>query len=238
MANNAIDVEAAESDFDNFANQGQTPLFVAKDGKIIGLIAVGDQLKNNAVLAIKGLQQIGKKVAIVTGDNAKTANYISKKLNVDEVYAEVLPGDKGRIVNELKKKGSVAFVGDGVNDAPALIGADIGIAIGAGTDIAVDSADIVLVKSDPLDVLTAIELSHKVVVNIKENLAWAFLYNIILIPLAAGVAYPYVLMKPMYGSIAMSLSSIFVCVNALRLRLFKPRYFKEEKHESGPQESK
>lgn len=237
MKEAGVSVGEAEADFDFYSNQGATPLFVSKEGKLVALIAVGDQVKKNTLTAIRTLQSLGKKVAIVTGDNKKTANYVAKLLGVDEVFSEVLPGDKQQIVEKLQQKGMVAFVGDGVNDAPALTKADVGIAIGAGTDVAIDSADIVLVKNDPLDVVTAIELSHKVVVNIKENLTWAFLYNIILIPLAAGVAYPYVEMKPMYGSIAMSLSSIFVCLNALRLRLFKIKTVKEKENEGGPQQN-
>ena len=222
MKNNGVDITKAEEDFRALSTQGWTPLCVAEKGSLVGLIAIGDEIKNNSKSAIKSLQNLGKKVAIVTGDNKVTAMAIAKALGVDEVYAEVLPGDKEEIVSRLQKEGhKVAFVGDGVNDAPALTRADIGIAIGAGSDIAIDSADIILVRSDPLDVVSAIELSHKVVLNIKENLGWAFFYNILLIPLAAGVLYPYVIMQPMYGSIAMSISSVTVVLNALRLRLFK-----------------
>ncbi|MBR6866181.1 MAG: heavy metal translocating P-type ATPase [Bacilli bacterium] len=222
MKNNGVNITKAEEDFRAFSTQGWTPLYVAEKDSLIGLIAIGDEIKNNSKSAIKSLQNLGKKVAIVTGDNKVTAMAIAKALGVDEVYAEVLPGDKEEIVSRLQKEGhKVAFVGDGVNDAPALTRADIGIAIGAGSDIAIDSADIILVRSDPLDVVSAIELSHKVVLNIKENLGWAFFYNILLIPLAAGVLYPYVVMQPMYGSIAMSISSVTVVLNALRLRLFK-----------------
>ncbi|MBO7121054.1 MAG: heavy metal translocating P-type ATPase, partial [Bacilli bacterium] len=222
MKNNGVDITKAEEDFKALSKQGWTPLYVAEKDSLIGLIAIGDEIKNNSKSAIKSLQNLGKKVAIVTGDNKVTAMAIAKALGVDEVYAEVLPGDKEEIVSHLQKEGhKVAFVGDGVNDAPALTRADIGIAIGAGSDIAIDSADIILVRSDPLDVVSAIDLSHKVVLNIKENLGWAFFYNILLIPLAAGVLYPYVAMQPMYGSIAMSISSVTVVLNALRLRLFK-----------------
>ena len=208
--------------------QGWTPLYVAEKDSLIGLSAIGDEIKNNSKSAIKSLQNLGKKVFIVTGDNKITAKAIASSLGVDDVYSEVLPGGKEAIVSRLQNEGhKVAFVGDGVNDAPALTKADIGIAIGAGSDIAIDSADIILVRSDPLDVVSAIELSHKVVLNIKENLGWAFFYNILLIPLAAGVLYPYVIMQPMYGSIAMSISSVTVVLNALRLRLFKRKDIKK-----------
>ncbi|MCR5692579.1 MAG: heavy metal translocating P-type ATPase [Bacilli bacterium] len=224
MKNKGVNTSIALGDFDALSKEGWTPLFVAQKDKLIGLIAIGDEIKINSKSAIKSLQNLGKKVAIVTGDNKVTADAIASSLGVDEVYAEVLPGEKEAIVSRLQKEGhKVAFVGDGVNDAPALTKADIGIAIGAGSDIAIDSADIILVRSDPLDVVSAIELSHKVVLNIKENLGWAFFYNLLLIPLAAGVLYPYVVMQPMYGSIAMSISSVTVVLNALRLRLFKRR---------------
>ena len=222
MKNKGVDITKAEGDFKALSIQGWTPLYVAEKDSLIGLIAIGDDIKNNSKSAIKSLQNLGKKVFIVTGDNEITAKAIASSLGVDDVYSEVLPGDKEAIVSRLQDEGhKVAFVGDGVNDAPALTKADIGIAIGAGSDIAIDSADIILVRSDPFDVVSAIELSHKVVLNIKENLGWAFFYNILLIPLAAGVLYPYVIMQPMYGSIAMSISSVTVVLNALRLRLFK-----------------
>ena len=222
MKNKGVDISKSEADFLSLSKEGLTPLYVAEKGKLIGLIAIGDEIKENSVSAIKSLQNLGKKVFIVTGDNKITAKAIASSLGVDDVYSEVLPGDKEFNVSRLQDEGhKVAFVGDGVNDAPALTKADIGIAIGAGSDIAIDSADIILVRSDPLDVVSAIDLSHKVVINIKENLGWAFFYNILLIPLAAGVLYPYVIMQPMYGSIAMSISSVTVVLNALRLRLFK-----------------
>ena len=228
MKKKGIDISKSDADFIHFSEQGWTPLYVAKKGKLIGLIAIGDEIKEKSVSAIKSLQNLGKKVFIVTGDNKITAKAIASSLGVDDVYSEVLPGGKEAIVSRLQNEGhKVAFVGDGVNDAPALTKADIGIAIGAGSDIAIDSADIILVRSDPLDVVSAIELSHKVVLNIKENLGWAFLYNILLIPLAAGVLYPYVIMQPMYGSIAMSISSVTVVLNALRLRLFKRKDIKK-----------
>ena len=228
MKKKGIVFSKSDADFIHFSEQGWTPLYVAKKEKLIGLIAIGDEIKESSVSAIKSLQNLGKKVFIVTGDNKITAKAIASSLGVDDVYSEVLPGGKEAIVSRLQNEGhKVAFVGDGVNDAPALTKADIGIAVGAGSDIAIDSADIILVRSDPLDVVSAIELSHKVVLNIKENLGWAFFYNILLIPLAAGVLYPYVIMQPMYGSIAMSISSVTVVLNALRLRLFKRKDIKK-----------
>lgn len=174
-------------------------------------------------------------MAIVTGDNKDTARAIAQKLGIEEVYSEVQPSQKEAIVANLQKQGlKVAFVGDGVNDAPSLTKADIGIAIGAGSDVAIDSADIILVHSDPLDVVSAIELSHAVVKNIKENLLWAFFYNVILIPLAAGVLYNvqvawgHFILTPTIASIAMSLSSVTVVLNALRLRLFKRKVLEKE----------
>ena len=222
MKEKGIDISKAETDFASFSEQGWTPLYVAKDNRLIGLIAIGDEVKENSKFAIKSLQNLGKKVFIVTGDNKITAQAIADSLGVDEVYSEVLPGDKESIVSKLQEEGhKVAFVGDGVNDAPALMKADVGIAVGAGSDIAIDSADIILVRNDPLDVVSAIKLSKKTVRIIKENLLWAFFYNILLIPVAAGVFYPILYMIPMFGSIAMSISSVTVVLNALRLRLFK-----------------
>ena len=235
MEKYGVDVEPAKDEFENLSNQGLTVLYAAENGQLIGLFAIGDSAKQSAALAIKRLHEMGKKVAILTGDNKITAKAIADELGVDEFYAEVLPDQKEGIVDELQKQGHiVAMVGDGINDAPALTKADIGIAIGAGTDVAIESSDIVLVRNDPLDVVSAIELSHKVTKNVKENLAWAFFYNILLIPLAAGVLYgvhvppnwftgsqEHLVLTPMIGSIAMSISSVTVVLNALRLRLFK-----------------
>lgn len=223
--------------FDELSAQGYSVLIYGKEGKIIALFAIGDSLKENSPAAVKTLQKLNKKVFILTGDNAKTAANIGGKLGVDGIYSEVLPDAKESIVEQLQQQGhKVAMIGDGINDAPALTKADVGIAIGAGTDIAIDSSDIILVRSDPKDVVSAIELSHKVVTNIKENLGWAFFYNIILIPLAAGCLYgvtvapnwftgsqEHLVLTPMIGSIAMSLSSVTVVLNALRLRLFKAK---------------
>ena len=239
MSDAQVDLSLAETDFQRFSEEGKTGIFVAKDGELLALFALADEIKENAKSAVKTLQKLGKRVGILTGDNEKTARYIASQLGVDEVYAEVLPDQKEGIVSRLKSQGyKVAMVGDGINDAPALTAADVGIAIGAGTDIAIESSDIVLVRNDPKDVVAVAELSNKVVANIKENLSWAFFYNLILIPLAAGALYDvsvppnwftgsqsHLVLTPMIGSIAMSLSSITVVLNALRLRFFKTKIY-------------
>ena len=201
-----------------FANEGKTPLFFEMDKKLLGIIAVADVIKEDSAEAIKQMQNMGIKVYMLTGDNKKTAGAIAKLAGVDEVVAEVLPDGKEAVINDLKKYGQVAMVGDGINDAPALVRADLGIAIGAGTDVAIDSADVVLMNSKLTDASAAIRLSRKVLKNIHENLFWAFFYNVICIPLAAGL-FSYK-MNPMVGAAAMSLSSFTVCMNALRLNLF------------------
>jgi Cu+-exporting ATPase len=210
---------------DTFAMSGKTPLYFAEENRLMGIIAVADVVKQTSKAAIDALKQLGIDVVILTGDNKQTAEAISKGLSVNQVVAEVLPQDKESEVRKLQEKGhKVAMVGDGINDAPALARAEVGIAIGAGTDIAIEAADVVLMKSDLLDVVTAIQLSKATLRNIKENLFWAFFYNIIGIPLAAGVFYSALGWKlsPMFGAAAMSLSSVFVVSNALRLRFFKP----------------
>lgn len=205
------------------AEEGKTPLFFSAGGKLIGIIAVADVIKEDSPRAVKELQNMGIKVVMLTGDNEKTAKAIGRQAGVDEVIAGVLPEGKESVIRALKKKGRTAMVGDGINDAPALTRADIGIAIGAGTDIAIDAADVVLMKSRLSDVPAAIRLSRATLRNIHENLFWAFIYNIIGIPLAAGVWYPIFHWKlnPMFGAAAMSLSSFCVVTNALRLNLFK-----------------
>ena len=203
---------------EKFANEGKTPMLFEKENKLLGIIAVADVIKDDSTEAIKQMQNMGIKVYMLTGDNKRTADAIAKLAGVDEVVAEVLPDGKESVIRDLKKYGEVAMVGDGINDAPALMRADIGIAIGAGTDVAIDSADIVLMNSKLTDASAAIRLSRKVLKNIHENLFWAFFYNVICIPLAAGV-YSYK-MNPMVGAAAMSLSSFTVCMNALRLNLF------------------
>lgn len=216
--------ENEKNTIDNLANEGKTPLLFARDSKLIGIIAVADVIKGSSPLAIRKLKSMGIKVIMLTGDNKVTANGIGKSLELDDIIAEVLPQDKESVISELKKSGrKVAMVGDGINDAPALVSADVGIAISNGTDVAIESADIILMKNDLLDVVTAIRLSKSVIRNIKENLFWAFFYNILGIPLAAGVYYNAFGWKlnPMFGAAAMSLSSVFVVTNALRLRFFK-----------------
>ena len=209
------------------AKDGKTPLYFALDGKLIGLIAVADIVKPTSAQAIAELSNMGIEVVMLTGDNARTAEAIRRQVGVDRVVAEVLPQDKEREIRRLQEGGKkVAMVGDGINDAPALARADVGIAIGAGTDVAIESADIVLMRSDLLDVSTAVQLSRAVIRNIKENLFWAFFYNAIGIPIAAGVFYPafQLKMNPMLGALAMSFSSVFVVSNALRLRWFKAKH--------------
>ena len=205
------------------ADQGKTPLYFASDGKLLGIIAVADVPKPDAEKAVADLKKLGISVVMLTGDNERTAGAIGKRIGVDNVIAGVLPQGKEEAVRELCKSSKTAMVGDGINDAPALTAADVGIAIGAGTDIAIDSADAVLMKSSPCDAVTAIKLSKKTLKNIYENLMWAFLYNIICIPVAAGVFVSLGLtLNPMIASAAMGLSSFCVVCNALRLNLFKP----------------
>lgn len=209
---------------DQIAAEGKTPLLVAADGRLLGSIAVADTVKPGASVAINQLRKLGIHVVMLTGDNKRTAEAVRAELGIEEAVAEVLPQDKEKKIRELQAAGrKVAMVGDGINDAPALAAADVGMAIGAGTDVAMESADIVLMKSDLRDAVTAVRLSRAVIRNIKQNLFWAFFYNAIGIPLAAGVWYPLFQIKlnPMFGAAAMSLSSIFVVGNALRLRGFR-----------------
>lgn len=207
------------------SDEGKTPLYFACDGKAAGIIAAADTVKPTSRRAIKEFHRMGIRVTMLTGDNKNTANAVAKNIGIDDVVAEVLPQDKARAITRLQKDYTVAMVGDGINDAPALAAADVGIAIGAGMDIAIESADIVLMKNDLLDAVTAIQLSKKVIQNIRENLFWAFFYNTIGIPLAAGVFYTAFGLKlnPMIGAAAMSFSSVCVVTNALRLKLFKPK---------------
>ena len=226
MKEHDIDLSSVEKLALQLSNQGKTPLYYAYDGQIIGLIVVSDVLKQTSAKAIEQLKAMGLSVYMLTGDNRLTANAIGQELGI-QVIAEVLPQDKEKHIRDLQAQNQrVIMVGDGINDAPALMRADVGIAMTSGTDIAMDSADIVLMKNDLLDVVNAIELSHAVLKNIKENLFWAFFYNVIGIPIAAGLFYPFFgwLLDPMFGAAAMSLSSVFVVSNALRLRFFKPKY--------------
>lgn len=210
---------------DGWAEDGKTPLFFAWDGQLLGVIAVADVLKEESPQAIRELHRMGARVILLTGDNKRTANAIGKRAGVDEVIAEVLPEGKEAVIRKLQTQGKVAMVGDGINDAPALTRADLGIAIGAGTDVAIDAADVVLVKSRLSDVPAALRVGRATLRNIRENLFWAFLYNVIGIPLAAGVFYPLLGwgLNPMYGAAAMSLSSFCVVTNALRLNFFRVR---------------
>jgi Cu2+-exporting ATPase len=207
---------------DSLSEEGKTPLFFMKGDKLLGIIAVADVIKDESPQAVKELQNMGIKVVMLTGDNERTAKAVGKLAGVDEVIAGVLPDGKEKVVADLKKQGKVLMVGDGINDAPALTRADIGMAIGSGTDIAIDAADVVLMKSKLTDVPVAVRLSRKTLRNIHENLFWAFIYNVIGIPLAAGVWIPLLgwQLNPMFGAAAMSLSSFCVVTNALRLNFF------------------
>ena len=226
-----------ERTIENLSEEGKTPLLFGKEDKLIALIAVADTIKSSSLAAIEQLKKMHINVIMLTGDNRKTAEAVRKKSGIPEVIAEVLPGEKEQKIRTLKEQGKkVAMIGDGINDAPALASADVGIAIGAGTDVALESADIILMKNDLQDAVTAIRLSKAVIRNIKENLFWAFFYNSVGIPLAAGVLYPVFGLKlnPMFGAAAMSLSSVCVVTNALRLRNFKEN--KESKENKENQE--
>lgn len=213
------DINIAKAE--QLSQEGKTPLYFAYDGKFLGIIAVADTIKEDSRKAVEQLNNMGVAVVMITGDNENTANAIARQAGIDNIIAKVLPNEKEAQVRNLQSFGSVAMVGDGINDAPALTRADTGIAIGAGTDVAIDSADVVLMKSSPLDVVRSINLSRRVLTNIKENLFWAFIYNIIGIPIAAGVLYPAfgITLNPMLGAAAMSLSSFCVVINALRLNI-------------------
>jgi P-type Cu+ transporter len=225
MVEREISLKDLEVTSDRLAGEGKTPMYVAIDGRMAGIIAVADTVKENSKKAIEQLHKMGIEVAMITGDNRRTAEAIAKQVGIDRVLAEVLPEDKANEVKKIQAEGSkVAMVGDGINDAPALAQADIGIAIGSGTDIAMESADIVLMRSDLMDVPTAIQLSKKTISNIKQNLFWAFGYNTLGIPIAMGVLYLFggPLLNPIIAAAAMSLSSVSVLLNALRLKGFKP----------------
>ena len=220
-----VDLSALSAAADTLAQEGKTPLFFAGDNRLLGIIAVADTIKPTSAQAVRELKELGLEVVMLTGDNQRTAQAIARRVGIDRVVAQVLPADKEREVRRLQEAGrKVAMVGDGVNDAPALVRAEVGIAIGAGTDVAIESADVVLMKSDLRDVPTAVRLSKSVIRNIKGNLFWAFSYNCLGIPLAAGVFYPLLgwQLNPMFAAAAMSFSSVFVVSNALRLKFFKP----------------
>ncbi|WP_186430757.1 heavy metal translocating P-type ATPase [Clostridium sp. BSD9I1] len=225
MVESNISLENLEGTSHKLAGEGKTPMYVSIDGKMVGIIAVADTVKENSKKAIEKLHEMGIEVAMITGDNKRTAEAIAKQVGIDRILAEVLPQDKANEVKKLQAEGKkVAMVGDGINDAPALAQADIGIAIGSGTDVAMESADIVLMRSDLMDVPTAIQLSKKTILNIKENLFWAFGYNTLGIPVAMGILYIFggPLLNPIIAAAAMSLSSVSVLANALRLKGFKP----------------
>lgn len=225
MEEEEVDLGIFQEEANRLANEGKTPMYFANRDKVLGIIAVADVVKKNSQKAIDLFKSMGIDVVMLTGDNKRTAEAIRRELNIDRVVAEVLPQDKEQEIRQIQESGKkVAMIGDGINDAPALTRADVGIAIGAGTDIAIESADIVLIKNDLLDAVTAIQLSRATIRNIKENLFWAFFYNILGIPVAAGVFYLAFSLKlnPMIAAAAMSLSSVFVVSNALRLKFFKP----------------
>uniref|UniRef100_UPI00359F96FB copper-translocating P-type ATPase n=1 Tax=Jeotgalibaca porci TaxID=1868793 RepID=UPI00359F96FB len=225
MLEQKIDLSSMEKESDRLADEGKTPMYLSVDGELAGIIAVADTLKENSMKAVKELRRRGVEVIMITGDNKRTAKAIAKQVGIDSVLSEVLPEDKAEEVKKLQEAGKkVAMVGDGINDAPALAQADIGIAVGSGTDVAIESADIVLMRNDLTAVLTAIDLSHATLRNIKQNLFWAFAYNLVGIPVAMGLLYIFggPLMSPMFAAVAMSFSSVSVLLNALRLRRFKP----------------
>ena len=220
-----LDVESIEQTAQRLGAEGKSPLYAAIDGRLAAIVAVADPIKPGTPIAIAALHQLGLKVAMVTGDNRRTANAIAARLGIDEVVAEVLPAGKVEAIQRLRDAyGPVAFVGDGINDAPALAEADVGLAIGTGTDVAVEAADVVLMSGSLQGVPNAIALSKATIGNIRQNLFWAFAYNTALVPVAAGILYPAygVLLSPVFAAGAMALSSVFVLGNALRLRGFKP----------------
>ncbi len=225
MLNKEVDLSSLETESDRLASEGKTPMYISFGSSLAGIIAVADIVKESSAGAIKKLHQMGIEVAMITGDNKRTAEAIARQVGIDRILAEVLPEDKANEVKKLQAEGKkVAMVGDGINDAPALAQADIGIAIGSGTDVAMESADIVLMRSDLMDVPTAIQLSKSTIRNIKQNLFWAFAYNVAGIPVAAGILYAFggPKLNPILAAAAMSLSSVSVLTNALRLKRFKP----------------
>ena len=230
-------ISSVDNDLENkakaLASEGKTPLFFESDGRLTGLIAVADTIREDSAEAVRELKQLGLYTVMLTGDNSRTAESIRKASDVDMTVSDVLPGDKENIVKKLQEYGKVIMIGDGINDAPALTTADTGIAIGAGTDIAIDAADVVLMKSSLKDAVAAIRISRRTITNIHENLFWAFIYNVALIPVAAGAyAALGITMTPMFGAAAMSLSSFTVCMNALRLNLIRPYDTKHDKAKS------
>jgi Cu+-exporting ATPase len=223
LLDQGIPLNGLEKEGERLAQEGQTPMYVATDAEALGLIAVADTLKPSARAAVEALHGMGLEVAMITGDHARTAAAIARQVGIDRVFAEVLPQDKAAEVKKLQDEGRVvAMVGDGINDAPALAQADVGIALGTGTDVAIETADIALMRDDLMGVVTAIRLSRRTMRTIRQNLFWAFFYNSILIPVAAGVLYPFfgMLLNPMLAGAAMAFSSVSVVTNSLRLRRF------------------
>jgi len=221
LTDQGISLDGLEDRASQLAAAGRTPMFVAVDGAAAGIVAVADTIKGSARRAVQRFRELDIEVAMITGDNSRTAEAVGRELGIERVFAEVLPADKARHVKELQEEGRfVAMVGDGVNDAPALAQADIGIAIGAGTDVAIETARVVLMKSDPLDVLRAIRLSKATVTKMKQNLFWASIYNVLAIPIAAGVLYPSLglELRPEWAALLMSASSIIVATNAVLLK--------------------
>jgi P-type Cu2+ transporter len=221
MDESGVDVFKLEEKAAALAGAGKTPMFVAVDGEPSGLVAVADTIKPSARDTLQRLNEMGIEAVMITGDNTRTAEAVARELGIERVFAEVLPADKARYIQQLQAEGKrVAMVGDGVNDAPALAQADIGIAIGAGTDVAIETAKVVLMKSDPLDVTRAVVLSKATVRKMKQNLAWASVYNVLAIPVAAGVLYPAysIMLRPEWSALLMSVSSIIVAVNAVLLK--------------------
>jgi len=225
MREAGIPMEAAEGVLDRLEREGKTAMLLAVDGRMAGVVAVADTLKGHSAAAIAALKRMGLKVAMLTGDNPRTAGAIARQLGIDEVLAEVLPGQKAEKVRELQARGEVvAMVGDGINDAPALAQSDVGIALGSGTDVAMEAGGVGILKGDPRDVVTAIVLSKRTVRKIKTNLFWAFAYNTALIPVAAGVLVALgILLDPILAGAAMGFSSVSVVTNSLTLKRFRPR---------------
>jgi Cu+-exporting ATPase len=224
MNERKIELNGAESTVEKLASEGKTPMFAAIDGKFAGIVAVADTIKPESKEAIRALQNLGLEVVMMTGDNRRTAEAVANQVGIKRVLAEVLPEGKSSEIKRLQnEKKIVGMVGDGINDAPALAQADVGIAIGTGTDVAIEASDITLIKGDLRGVVTAIALSKATIRSVKQNLFWAFIYNVVGIPVAAGALYPFfgILLSPVLASAAMSLSSVSVVANSLRLRSFK-----------------
>jgi len=226
MEDHKIEVGALRREWEKLSGEGKTPMIIAQDGQVSGILSVADTLKRNSRETAEALRRMGLEVIMITGDNNRTAKAIAAQIGVERVLAEVLPWEKSRLIKELQEEGKVvAMVGDGINDAPALAQADVGIAIGTGTDVAMESSDVTLITGDLRAVIAAIQLSRKTIRTIKQNLFWAFIYNILGIPIAAGILYPFlgILLNPMIASAAMALSSVSVVTNSLRLKGFQPR---------------